>query len=132
MLNLTKLTLAATALMLAAATSTYAQDEAPTMKLDVKTVDVFASADVDADDALDRDEFVSFVVMQSDAGYADYSAIKLSGAYDDHFNMKDYNADGLLTAEELSPSVANEILETQDPETDKAKEGSIEKADEAG
>lgn len=122
MLHLTKLTFAATALMLAAATSTYAQDEAPVMRLDVKTVDVFTSADVDADGALDRDEFVSFVVMQSDAGYADYAVIKLSGAYDDHFNMKDYNADGLLTAEELSPSVAH------DPEIE---EGPIEKADEA-
>lgn len=132
MLYLTKLTLAATTLMLAAATSTYAQDEAPVMRLDVKTVDVFTSADVDADDALDRDEFVSFVVMQSDAGYADYSAIKLSGAYDDHFNMKDSNADGLLTAEELSPSVSVDVPETEEPETVEAQEGLMEKTDEAG
>ena len=105
----THLTMAATAFVLAASTAGFAQDEtvdarpAPV----IKQVDIFTSADIDADGALDRDEFVSFVVMTSDAGDPDYSSIKLAGTYDDHFNTKDYNADGLLTAEELKPFAAD-------------------------
>ncbi len=130
MLNVTKLTLTATAtaLALVAAPTAQAQDKEPILEPELQAVDIFTSADIDADGALDRDEFISFVVMKSDANDADYSAIKLSGAYDEHFNVKDHNADGLLTAEELSSSVSDDGLETEDPEME---EGSMERADEA-
>jgi len=103
--KLTKLSIATTALILAAAPAVFAQDAEPIMEAP-KVVDLFTAADVDADGALDRDEFTSYVIMRSDSGDADYSAVKISGDYDNHFNMKDYNADGLLTADELKALVA--------------------------
>jgi|GEM_PF-1889817 len=99
--KLSKLSLITSALMLAISPAAFAQDDTPEMTPEVQNIDSFTSADIDADGALDRDEFVSFVVMKSDEGEADYKAIKNSGEYDNHFNTKDYNADGLLTAEEL-------------------------------
>jgi len=99
--KLSKLSLITSALMLAISPAAFAQDDTPEMTPEVQNIDSFTSADIDADGALDRDEFVSFVVMKSDEGEADYEAIKNSGEYDNHFNTKDYNADGLLTAEEL-------------------------------
>jgi len=99
--KLSKLSITITALMLAVSPTAFAQDDTPELTPEVQTVDSFTSADIDSDGALDRDEFVSFVVMKSDEGDADYKAIKISGEYDNHFNTKDYNADGLLTAEEL-------------------------------
>jgi len=115
--KLTKLSLATAALVLAVAPAAIAQDDTPELTPDVQIVDAFASADIDADGALDRDEFVSFVVIKSDAGDLDYKAMKLSGEYDDHFNTKDYNADGLLTAEELT-AVKNHSDDTVKPEMD--------------
>jgi len=115
--KLTKLSLATAALVLAVAPAAIAQDDKPELTPDVQIVDAFASADIDADGALDRDEFVSFVVIKSDAGDLDYKAMKLSGEYDDHFNTKDYNADGLLTAEELT-TVKNHSDDTVKPEMD--------------
>lgn len=103
--KLTKLTIATTALILAAGSVAFAQDDTPEMKPETQKVDIFTSADIDADGALDRDEFISFVVMKSDTGDVDYKAVKISGEYDNHFNTKDYNADGLLTAEELTAPV---------------------------
>lgn len=99
--KLSKLSLITSAFMLAIPTAAFAQDDIPEMTPEVQTIDSFTSADIDADGVLDRDEFVSFVVMKSDEGEADYKAIKISGEYDNHFNTKDYNADGLLTVEEL-------------------------------
>ena len=99
--NLTKLFIATATLMLAICSTAFAQDDTPDVTAKVQTPNAFTSADINADGALDRDEFVSFVVMKSEEGYADYSSIKLSGEYDNHFNTTDYNADGLLTAEEL-------------------------------
>ena len=107
--KLTKLSIATAALMLAVSSTAFAQDDTPDVTAKVQTVDAFTSADVDADGALSRDEYVSFVVMKSDEGDADYSSIKLSGEYDNHFNTKDYNADGLLTAEELKLAVNDEL-----------------------
>jgi len=115
--KLTKLSLATATLVLAVAPAAIAQDDTPELTPDVQIVDAFASADIDADGALDRDEFVSFVVIKSDAGDLDYKAMKLSGEYDDHFNTKDYNADGLLTAEELT-AVKNHSDDTVKPEMD--------------
>jgi len=99
--KLSKLSLITSTIMMAISSAAFAQDDTPEMTPEVQIVDSFTSADIDADGALDRDEFVSFVVMKSDEGEADYKAIKISGEYDNHFNTKDYNADGLLTAEEL-------------------------------
>jgi len=106
--KLTKLTIATAGFMLAISSIAFAQDDTPEMTPDVQVVDSFTSADIDADGALDRDEFISFVVMKSDEGDADYKSIKISGEYDNHFNTKDYNADGLLTAEELKDPVVEE------------------------
>jgi len=111
--KLTKLSIAATALMLAAAPTAFAQDDTPEMTPDTQVADVFTSADIDADGALDRDEFISYVVMKSDAGDADYSSIKLSGEYDNHFNTRDYNADGLLTVEELKGPYSEDVVEPE-------------------
>jgi len=99
--KLSKLSLITSTIMMAISSAAFAQDDTPEMTPEVQIVDSFTSADIDADGALDRDEFVSFVVMKSDEGEADYKAIKISGEYNNHFNTKDYNADGLLTAEEL-------------------------------
>lgn len=106
--KLTKLSIATAALMLATASAAFAQDDTPELMPETQIVDSFTSADIDADGALDRDEFISFVVMKSDEGDADYKSIKISGEYDNHFNTKDYNADGLLTAEELKMPAADE------------------------
>jgi len=108
MLKLTKLTIATTTLLLAISPAAFAQDDARNIAPDIQIVDSFISADIDADGALDRDEFVSFVVMKSDEGDADYKSIKISGEYDNHFNTKDYNADGLLTTQELIKPVIDE------------------------
>jgi len=64
-------------------------------------IDAFTAADSNADGALNREEFTAFVLVKADSGDLDYKGVKLSGEYDNHFNTKDYNADGLLTAEEL-------------------------------
>ena len=118
--KLTKLSIATAALMLAVTPTAFAQESTPDVTAKVQTVDAFASADIDADGALDRNEFVSFVIMKSDEGIADYSSIKLSGEYDDHFNTKDYNADGLLTAEELKMSVDDKpgVMSKEEASTD--------------
>ena len=118
--KLIKLSIATAALMLAVSPTAFAQDDTPDVTAKVQTVDAFASADIDADGALDRNEFVSFVVMKSDEGITDYSSIKLSGEYDDHFNTKDYNADGLLTAEELKMSADDKlgVMSEEDASTD--------------
>lgn len=114
--KLTKLTIATTALILATGPVAFAQDDTPEMKPDTQMVDIFTSADIDADGALDRDEFISFVVMKSDTGDVDYKAVKISGEYDNHFNTKDYNADGLLTAEELAAPAEEPAEEAVQPD----------------
>jgi len=113
--KLTKLSIVTTALMLAVSPAAFAQDDTPDMTTKSEAVIIFTAADIDADDTLDRDEFVSFVIMKSDAGDAEYGAIKLSGDYDNHFNMKDYNADGLLTAEELSDPSEDDAADIDAP-----------------
>jgi len=122
---MTKTTIVATAMLFAATPAVFAQDAEPEVSPPVETVDVFTAADVDADGALDRDEFVSYVVMQSDAGDVDYTGLKLSGEYDNAFNTKDYNADGLLSAEELTMPEGDDAIETPEPSVE-------ESVDEAG
>lgn len=118
--KLTKLSIATATIILAISPAAFAQDDTPEMTPDVETVDSFTSADIDADGALDRDEFISFVIMKSDEGDADYKSVKISGEYDNHFNTKDYNADGLLTAEELKSPVDDEteVITEEDVPTD--------------
>ncbi len=110
MQKLTKLSIVTSGLLVAFSQTALAQDDTPQMMPEVQVVDSFTAADIDADEALDRDEFISFVVMKSDEGDAEYKSIKISGEYDNHFNTKDYNADGLLTAQELK-APAEEALE---------------------
>jgi len=62
--KLSKLSITITALMLAVSPTAFAQDDTPELTPEVQTVDSFTSADIDSDGALDRDEFVSFVVMK--------------------------------------------------------------------
>lgn len=114
--KLTKLTIAATAILLATSPAAFAQDKNPELKPEAPIVDIFASADVDASGALDRDEFISFVAMKSDTGDTEYKAIKISGAYDNHFNTRDYNADGLLTSKELTPAIKEPSKHIEKPE----------------
>jgi len=123
--KLTKLSLATAALILAVTPTAFAQSDTAEVAPEAQVVDIFTSADIDADGALDRDEFVSFVVMKSDAGDADYKAVKLSGDYDNHFNTKDYNADGLLTSEELT-------VPDEDPSKDMMKSDEEAPVDEPG
>ena len=110
--KLTKRSITTATFMLAISASmspgAFAQDDTPEMSPETQSIDSFTAADIDADGALSRDEFVSFVVMKSDEGDAKYKSIKISGEYDNHFNTKDYNADGQLTAEELTETAADE------------------------
>ena len=114
--KLSKLSIIAAALVLATSPAAFAQDDTPELTPEVQIIDSFTAADIDADGALDREEFISFVVMKSDEGNADYKSIKLSGEYDNHFNTKDFNADGLLTAEEMKDPVSDESVVTPDDE----------------
>lgn len=114
--KLTKLTIASAALIMAVPSAVFAQDTMPETVPAAEVVDIFTAADVDADGALDRDEFISFVMMKSDAGDIDYKSIKISGDYDNHFNTKDYNADGLLTEEELKSSVKTHSNDMEKPD----------------
>ena len=118
--KLTKLSIATAALMLATTPVCFAQDDTSEMSSETQSIDSFTAADIDADGALSRDEFVSFVVMKSDEGDAKYKSIKISGEYDNHFNTKDYNADGLLTADELK------VLRAEDSEMQPKPNSSVD------
>ncbi len=100
MQTIKKIIALSSAILMASSAYACAQDAEPVMEEPV-VINAFTAADIDADGALSRDEFVAFVVLKADAGDVDYKGVKLSGEYDNAFNTKDYNADGLLTAEEL-------------------------------
>jgi len=117
--KLMKLTAVISTLLIAISPAAFAQDDTPEVTPEPQGIDIFASADIDADGSLDRDEFISFVVMKSDAGDLDYKAVKTAGEYDNHFNMKDYNADGLLTAEELTVTLEIDVT-ASDPGAEKS------------
>ncbi len=61
----------------------------------------FAAADLDQNDVLDRDEFVSFAVMQAKAGDEAYKGTIMSGEYDMAFTSKDADADDGLSLDEV-------------------------------
>ncbi len=64
--------------------------------------DMFRSADTDADQTLNREEFVSFALMKASAGDSYFSMIREKGAYESAFNTHDGNADGQLSETELN------------------------------
>lgn len=61
----------------------------------------FVVADINQDGGLDRDEFVSFVVIKSDAGNEDYRTIVTTGKFDEKFAVHDHDADGQITVDEM-------------------------------
>jgi len=61
----------------------------------VTSSEMFNESDIDKNGGLDREEFVEYATAQSKAG------LILSGDFDNQFNSYDYNADGLLTVEEM-------------------------------
>jgi len=61
----------------------------------------FVVADINQDGSLDRDEFVSFAVIKSDAGNDKFRAIVTSGEFDKKFAVHDHDADGKITAAEM-------------------------------
>ena len=61
----------------------------------------FVAADVNQDGSLDRDEFVNFAVIKSDAGDEKYRNIVSSGEFDKKFAVHDHDADGKITVDEM-------------------------------
>lgn len=70
--------------------------------------DMFRSADTDADQTLNREEFVSFALMKASAGDSYFSMIREKGAYETAFNTHDGNADGQLSETELDPKLGSD------------------------
>jgi len=103
--------LLATFSALTVSTAALAQDQALALKpvSDVAASDIFTASDIDKDGALDRDEFVAYASAQSQAGDELYGSLILSGDFDNLFNTYDYNADGMLTPEEMKLPNADAI-----------------------
>lgn len=80
-----------------------AQDEALPLNADIglEANYVFMDTDINKDGSLDREEFVAFAATQAQKGDEHYRALIVSGDYDTQFNTLDYNADGVLTLEEM-------------------------------
>ena len=73
-----------------------------TVNVPTRSIDAdFAVADINQDGALDRDEFVSFAVIKSDAGDEDFRAIVSMGKFDEKFAVHDHDADGHITVDEM-------------------------------
>ena len=66
----------------------------------------FTSADLNQDDVLSADEFVTYAVMRAEAGDADFTAMVLAGDYDTKFTAHDADASGDLNASELGHAEA--------------------------
>lgn len=97
--TLTTLTLAALF-----AAPAFAQDvnEAPMVDETTHVVAThFASSDLDQDGSLNADEFVTFAVMQAEAGDEGFTDLVLSGEYQDKFNAHDTDVSGGISADEL-------------------------------
>jgi len=62
---------------------------------------IFTESDLNKDGGLDREEFVDYAIAQAKTGDGDFRALILSGDYDNKFNRYDYNADGILTVQEM-------------------------------
>ncbi len=83
----------------------------------------FVVADVNQDGSLDRDEFVNFAVIKSDAGNDKYRAVVSSGEFDKKFAVHDHDADGKITAEEMG-HVADKMRKTEGVKTKNKAYGS--------
>ncbi|MEP1229144.1 MAG: hypothetical protein ABJG88_00565 [Litorimonas sp.] len=103
--NMTIKTLFLTASICGLTTSTaLAQISELTESVNVPTriVDAdFVTADINQDGSLDRDEFVSFAVMKSEAGDEKYQDVVSSGLFNKKFAVHDHNADEKITADEM-------------------------------
>ncbi len=62
---------------------------------------IFMDTDINKDGSLDREEFVAFAATKAQKGDEHYRALVVSGDYDNQFNTLDYNADGVLSLEEI-------------------------------
>jgi len=71
-------------------------------------LDPFTTADIDADNALDRTEYETYVSLRAKAGEAYYIKLRDTGDYDLSFAERDLNADALLTADEVSITMPSE------------------------
>ena len=78
---------------------------------------MFSESDIDKDGLLDRDEFVAYAAAQSQAGDKLFGGLLLSGDFDNQFNAYDYNADGILTAEEMKAPQLGQTLEGEGSES---------------
>lgn len=85
------------------ASSILAQDEALPLNADIgfEANYVFMDTDINKDGSLDREEFVAFAATKAQKGDEHYRALIVSGEYDAQFNTLDYNADGVLSLEEM-------------------------------
>jgi len=111
--KLTMKTLLITAAIGAVSTPSMAQITKVTEPVNVPTrvIDAdFVIADINEDGSLDRDEFVSFAVIKSDAGHDKYRAIVASGQFDKTFAVHDHNADGKITANEMGHGKRNSAV----------------------
>jgi len=63
---------------------------------------------------------VTYAIAQAKSGDAEFGALILSGDYDNEFNIYDYNADGVLTVDEMKlpefSSILNEDKVHETPE----------------
>ncbi|GGX72292.1 hypothetical protein GCM10011309_23250 [Litorimonas cladophorae] len=78
----------------------------------------FASSDLDQDGALNADEFVTFAVMQAEAGDQDFRDLVVSGEYKAKFTAHDTDASGTLSAEELGQKGAHHDTRSDDMHSD--------------
>ena len=111
---MTKATLILSAAALAFAGAASAQDvtyDEKTEVLETTTVDAFHGQDVNADGGLDRDEFKAFIETKAAAGDSEAYGIAEAGDYDTPFMVADVNADGLVTADEMTEAAAEETVE---------------------
>ena len=94
-----------TTLMITAGFAVGGVANAQETQLDPMTeTDHFATADANADNALNKDEFMAYVNARADAGDDGYGAIRDGGNLETLFRIKDANEDGLLDRGELETS----------------------------
>jgi len=75
---------------------------------------IFTESDLNKDGGLDREEFVDYAIAQAKADDVDFKALIISGDYDNEFNRYDYNANGIVTVEEMKlPELSHKIDNNQ-------------------
>lgn len=93
----TALAIAATALFFVSGGVASAQDA-----IEEAAAENFMQADVNADGALDFDEFVQFINLNADDNLGRAGLIRRFGRYEMAFSRADMNADGVVTPDELA------------------------------